>query len=73
MLDESLLARVSSLSLADRPELIRVVWDSLSPEDLQVTDAERALIDSRLADMKAHPDDQSPWPVVKARLERLQG
>jgi len=22
-----------------------------------------------LADMEAHPDDQSPWPEVKARLE----
>ena len=21
--------------------------------------------------MEAHPDDQSPWPEVKARLERL--
>lgn len=72
MIDESLLARVSSLSPTDRLELIRVVWDSLSPEDLQMTDAERALIDSRLADMEDHPDDQSPWPVVKARLERLQ-
>ena len=72
MIDESLLAKVSSLSPADRLELIRMLWDTLSPDDLQMTDAERVLLDSRLADMEAHPDDQSPWPVVKARLERLQ-
>ena len=70
MIDES-LAKVSSLSPADRLELIGKVWDTLSPEDLPVTDAERALLDARLAEMEAHPEAQSPWPEVKARLERL--
>jgi putative addiction module component (TIGR02574 family) len=71
LFDESLLARVSSLSPADRLELIGVVWETLSADDLPVTDAERALFDARLADMERRPDDQSPWPEVKARLERL--
>ena len=68
MIDESLLAKVASLSLADRLELIGVVWDTLSPDDLPVTDAERALLDARLADIESNPDDQSPWPEVKTRL-----
>lgn len=71
MIDESLLAKVSSLSAADRLELIGKLWDTLSPGDLPVTDAERTLLDARLADMEAHPNDQSPWPEVTARLERL--
>ena len=71
MIDESLLAKVSGLSPADRLELIGKVWDTLSPEDVPVTDGERALLDARMADMEAHPDDQSPWPEVKSSLERL--
>ena len=71
MIDESLLAKVSSPSPADRLELIGKVWDTLSPDALPVTDADRALLDARLADMERNPDDQSPWPEVKARLERL--
>ena len=71
MIDETLLAKVTSMSAAERLELIGAVWDTLSPDDLPVTDAERALLDARLADMEAHPGDQSPWPEVKARLERL--
>jgi putative addiction module component (TIGR02574 family) len=71
MIDETLLAKVASLSPADRLELIGAVWDTLSPDDLPVTDAERALLDARLADMETHPNDQSPWPDAKARLERL--
>lgn len=60
MIDESLLARVSSLSPADQLDLIGAVWDTLSPDDLPVTDAERALLDARLTDMERNPDDQSP-------------
>jgi putative addiction module component (TIGR02574 family) len=71
MIDESLLAKVARLSAADRIELIGAVWDSLSPDDFPVTDAERALLDTRLADMEENPDNHSPWPGVKARLERL--
>jgi putative addiction module component (TIGR02574 family) len=71
MIDESLLARVTNLSPADRLELIGKVWDTLTPEELPVTESERMLLDARLADLEAHPDDQSPWPEVKARLERL--
>ena len=48
MIDESLLAKVSNLSPADRLELIGAVWDTLSPDDLPVTDAEPALLDARL-------------------------
>ncbi|MGH9931986.1 MAG: addiction module protein [Pyrinomonadaceae bacterium] len=70
MIDESLLAKVSSLSPAERLELIGAVWDTLSPDDLPVTDAERALLDARLADIESNPDDQGPWPEVKARLGR---
>ena len=71
MIDESLMARIVNLEPADRLELIGAVWDSLSPNDLPVTDAEKALLDARLADMEANPQDQSPWPEVKTRLERI--
>lgn len=71
MIDQSLISKVVSLSPAERLEFIGAVWDSLSPNDLPITDAEKALLDARIADMERNPDDQSPWPDVKARLERL--
>lgn len=66
MIDQSLIARVVSLSPAERLELIGAVWDSLSPDDLPVTDAEKELLDARIADMERNPDDQSPWPEVNS-------
>ncbi len=71
MIDESLMAKIVSLNPADRLALITALLDSLSPGDLPVSEAERALLDARLADMETNPKDQSPWPEVKARLERL--
>ena len=71
MIDNALLEKVRNLKPADRLELIGVVWDSLSSIDLPLTDAERDLLDARLADMESNPNDQSSWADVKKRLEKL--
>ena len=71
MIDESLLTKITALPPADRLDLIGAVWDSLTPSDLPLTKAEIELLDARLAELELNPDDQSPWPEVKARLEQL--
>ena len=71
MIDESLMEQIVRLEPTERLELIEAVWDSLSPDDVPVTKAERALLDARLADMESNPDAQSSWADVKSRLERL--
>ena len=71
MIDNVLLEKIRNLEPADRLELIGVVWDSLSATDLPLTDAEKDLLDARLADMESNPDDQSSWADVKIRLEKL--
>ncbi len=64
------MAAALRLSPAERLELIEKLWDTLSDEDIPVTPEERALLDARLADLEANPNDQSPWADVKARLEQ---
>jgi putative addiction module component (TIGR02574 family) len=65
-----LLADVLSLSPQERVEILDAVWETLAPEDLPVTNEERELLDARMADLEANPEDQSPWSEVKARLEQ---
>jgi len=65
-----LLDKALSLPTADRIELIEALWDTLHEDDLPVTEEERHILDTRLSDMEAHPNDQSPWSAVKARLAR---
>jgi putative addiction module component (TIGR02574 family) len=64
----------SKLSVAERIQLAEDLWDSI-PEsaDLPLTDAQKAELDRRLADLEQHPDAGEPWEVVRARLyERLK-
>jgi putative addiction module component (TIGR02574 family) len=63
-----LLEEALRLSPKERLELIETLWNTLSEGDIPVTAEERALVDSRLADLEANPGDESPWPEVKARL-----
>ena len=41
---------------------------SESELDQPVSEEEKALLDARLADAAAHPEDESPWAEVRARL-----
>jgi putative addiction module component (TIGR02574 family) len=64
-----LLTKALKLSPSDRLELIEALWETLSEEDTPVTPEERALLDARLADLDANPEDQSPWSEVRTRLQ----
>jgi len=70
MVDAALLSRVKDLSAVERLELIGVVWETLSPNDVPVTTEEKILLDSRLNDLEKNPGDQSPWSEVRERLQR---
>ena len=65
-----LLEEALRLSPKKRLELIETLWNTLSEGDIPVTSEERALVDARLADLEANPNDQSPWSEVRARLEQ---
>ena len=68
-MNAELLAEVLRLSPTERLQLIEALWDTLSEEDIPVALEERALLDVRLTDLEANPEDQNPWPEVQARLE----
>ena len=69
MINDVLISQVRTLSVAERIELIGVVWESLSPGEVPLSAEEKVLLDARLADVEQNPDDQSPWSEVQARLK----
>jgi len=72
-LTEDVSPEITSAHLAEVRRRIAEVESGevhLTPGD-EVLARARRLLDARLADMEAYPDDQSPWAEVKARLERL--
>lgn len=62
----------SQLTVAERLELVEELWDSIAAdadaETLPLTDVERALLDERLADLHANPDEGRPWAEVRAEI-----
>jgi putative addiction module component (TIGR02574 family) len=70
MINDVLISQIRTLSVAERIELIGVVWETLSPSEVPVSTEKKVLLDARLADVEQNPDDPSPWSEVQARLKR---
>jgi len=62
----------SHLTIAERLQLVEELWDSIAAdadaEVLPLTDAERTLIDDRLADVTSNPAAGRPWADVRADI-----
>ena len=62
------LTQVASWSVEDRLRLMEQIWDGLLNQghEPELTAAQKAEIDRRLADDDAAPDDVVSWEEVKA-------
>lgn len=62
---------LDKLSVAERILLVEELWDSIAAEAevAELTQAQKAELDRRLAAYEADPDAGSPWEEVKARLQ----
>ncbi|MDP2957789.1 MAG: addiction module protein [Longimicrobiales bacterium] len=58
------------LTIAERIQLVQDLWDSISQaeEVLDLTDAQRAELDRRLATHANRPGAAIPWTVLRAEL-----
>ena len=67
---------IDRLSVEERLTLVEDLWDSIAEESAatNLTDAQRAELDRRLADHIANPNDVVSWEDVKASITaRLKG
>lgn len=64
------LAALVALPPAERLALVQALWDSLraEPGALPVSDAERALVAARRAELGREPDLALDWAEVRAEL-----
>ncbi len=58
------------LSAADRLQLVEEIWQTLSPEEVPLTDAQRDELDARLEAYAADPSTGSSWEDVRSRLRQ---
>lgn len=64
------LDQILSLDVDERLRIVELIWNSLTarPESVPLTDAQRAVLDERLADHAANPDDVITWDELKSSL-----
>ena len=70
MTDTQLPPEILSLSIEDRLELVERIWNSIAEDerDFQLTDAQRAELDRRIALHEANLNRGKPWDEIKKRL-----
>ena len=57
---------------AEKMQLVEDLWDAIAAEAAQqrLSDAQRRLLEARLRESDANPDDGKPWDEVRAEIER---
>ena len=64
---------VKKLSTQERLALLEEIWDSLTPDDVQLTTAQEEELQRRVEDMKLDPDEAISWEEAQRRIrDRLQ-
>lgn len=62
--------QVMRLPTEEKIDLVMDVWNSISPDEFPpLSDEQKAELDRRLAEHKAHPEQAVPWEEVYARLQ----
>ncbi|HEX7480158.1 MAG TPA: addiction module protein [Polyangiales bacterium] len=63
------------LPVEEQIDYVQALWDriSASPDRVPVPDWHLKLIDERLADLEANPDDTVPWDQVRDDLRAKLG
>ena len=61
---------IASLSIPERVALVHAIWDSIAAEEdaFELTGAQKAELDRRLAKRNESPNRGRSWPDVKERL-----
>lgn len=63
-------AKVLSLSVPERIQLVEDIWDTIAevPEEVGLTADQKAELDRRLDAYHQYPDEGSPWGMVRERI-----
>ena len=61
---------VLGLSISERIQLVEDIWDTIAevPEEIALSDAQKAELDHRLDAYHQNPDEGSPWGMVRERI-----
>lgn len=59
------LNEIARLSAAERIQLAEDIWDTIAPEDLPLSEAQRTELDRRLQSHRDNPQSEASWREVR--------
>ncbi len=65
-----LMLEIRRLPFAERVELLEELWNETENERPGLLEWQKALLDQRLQDAEAHPENWVSWDEARQRLER---
>ena len=70
-MNNSLPPEILQLNIAERIQLVEDIWDSISTttEEIDLTEAQKKELDSRLDRLQQNPNSGSTWEEVKQRIQ----
>tara|TARA_R110001592_G_scaffold157301_1_gene388123 strand:+ start:789 stop:998 length:210 start_codon:yes stop_codon:yes gene_type:complete len=63
------LKNILKLSVAERILMVEKIWDSITPENIEISDAQKTELDSRLLKHKNNQTSYSSWNAIKDDLK----
>ncbi|MGK2952518.1 MAG: addiction module protein [Thiobacillus sp.] len=71
-MDIDLLEEAKKRPFTEKLQLVEDLWDSIAEEAAQqrLSSAQQQLLEARLRESDANPEDGKPWDEVRAEIER---
>jgi putative addiction module component (TIGR02574 family) len=68
------IVEILQLSVAERVQIVEDIWDSISrsPEELPLSETEKAELDKRLESYRQNPDEGIAWETLKRNLSKTE-
>lgn len=65
---------ILQLSVAERIQIVEDIWDSISesPEELALSESEKAELDKRLENYRENPHEGIEWETLKKNLSKTE-
>lgn len=64
------VSEILQLSVAERVQIVEDIWDSIAknPEELTLSETEKTILDKRINDYQANPNEGIEWETLKQNL-----
>ncbi len=62
------VSEILQLSVAERIQIVEDIWDSITPESLELSESQKTELDKRLDNYRENPNAGIEWEILKKSI-----